>query len=177
MLSDGAHMATGKRAPTEPAARQDVGTVREAIRQTKPFRSDGHEALLTLLATSEKIMRPYEQLLGEHDLTVQQFNVLRILRGAGKDGLPTLEIADRMVERTPGITRLIDRIEKKGLVDRVRSPADRRQVRCFITADGLALLRLLDRPISALDAHAFDPLPAEHVRRLIRLLDRVRTGH
>jgi len=169
-------MASSKRAPKEPRTRRDVGTVRDAIRQSKPFRTDSHEALLTLLMAVEKIRWPHEQLLAKHDLTLQQFNVLRILRGAGKDGLPTLEIPDRMVQRTPGITRLIDRLESKGLVDRVRSPADRRQVLCSISNDGLALLRRLDRPIDALDAQSFEPLSGEEVRRLIRLLDKVRTA-
>lgn len=161
---------TGQAAQT----RQDVGTVRQAIRQTKPFRSDSHEALLTLLVTADKVLWPYHQLLAEQDLTPQQFNVLRILRGADK-ALPTLEIADRMMERTPGITRLIDRLEKKGLVDRQRSPTDRRQVWCNISRDGRSLLRRLDKPIDALDAQAFDPLTGAEVRRLIRLLDKVRT--
>jgi DNA-binding MarR family transcriptional regulator len=150
--------------------------VGEAIKQNKPFRSDAHEAVITLRMTVEKIGWPYQQLFAEHDLTPQQYNVLRILRGAGSSGLPTLELAERMVERTPGITRLIDRLERKGLVDRVRSPEDRRQVYCLISRDGLALLRRLDGPIDALDRRSFDPLTGEEVRRLIRLLDKVRSA-
>lgn len=150
--------------------------MREAIRQNKPFRSDTHEALLTLLMTTEKLHRPYEELLSQHDLTAQQFNVLRILRGAGKEGIPTLDIAERMVQRTPGVTRLIDRLEKKGLVTRERSPEDRRQVWCFVSREGIALLRRLDGPIEALDDQALDPLSGDEVRRLIRLLDKVRTA-
>lgn len=163
-------------ASTKRSTRRDVGTVGEAIRQSRPFRTDSHEAILTLLMTTEKIHWPYHELLGRHDLTPQQFNVLRILRGAGKDGLPTLEVVERMVERTPGITRLIDRLEKKGLVERARSAEDRRQVYCRITSEGLTLLRRLDRPIDELDARALDPLTGDEVRRLIRLLDKVRTA-
>lgn len=169
-------MAT-KKAPSRPAAgRQDVGTVRQAIQQNQPFQSDTHEALLTLLMTAEKVHWPYQELFARQDLTPQQYNVLRILRGAGKAGLPTLDIADRMVERTPGITRLIDRLVKKGLVERERSEQDRRQVWCHITREGLQVLRRLDKPTEALDAHALDPLNREEVRQLIRLLDRVRAA-
>ncbi len=169
-------MATRKRARPRTGPRQDAGTVRAAIQQNAPFHSDGQEALLTLLMTAEKVLLPYQQLLGRHDLTVQQFNVLRILRGAGRPGLPTLEIVERMVERTPGITRLIDRLEKKALVERVRATDDRRQVFCRITDAGLSLLRRLDAPVLDLDARAFDPLTAEEVRRLTQLLDQVRTA-
>ena len=169
---DDAPMSSTKR--TTSAPRRDVGTAGAAIRQSKPFRSDAHEALLTLLMTAEKIHRPFHELFAGHDLTPQQFNVLRILRGAGKPGLPTLEIATRMVQHTPGITRLIDRLEKKGLVERSRAPEDRRQVWCRITRDGRALIRRLDAPVEKLDRHALDPLSGEDVRRLIRLLDRVR---
>ena len=167
-------MARSKRSPQAPE-RRDVGTVREAIRQGVPFRTDSHEALLTLLMTSEKIHWPYQELFAEHDLTPQQFNVLRILRGAGKAGLPTLEIADRMVQRTPGITRLLDRLERKEWVLRTRSPQDRRQVLCAITDQGLSLLERLDDLVDDLDARALEPLTEAETRKLIRLLDKVRT--
>lgn len=169
-------MPGSKQSSSAAPTRKDVGTVRQSIRQNKPFRSDTHEALLTLLMTAEKLHWPYEELLCQHDLTAQQFNVLRILRGAGKDGIPTLDIAERMVQRTPGITRLLDRLEKKGLVTRERSPQDRRQVWCFISREGSALLRRLDAPIEALDHRALQPLSDDEIRRLIRLLDKVRTA-
>jgi DNA-binding MarR family transcriptional regulator len=168
-------MPLSRRPHQAPRARRDVGTVGEAIRQTKPFRSDSHEALLTLWMTSEKLHRSHHELFTEYDLTSQQFNVLRILRGSGKAGLPTLEIAERMVERAPGITRLLDRIERKGLVERRRSPEDRRQVMCVITRAGLALLKRLDGPIDELDSKALAPLTGAEIRTLIRLLDKVRT--
>lgn len=81
----------------------------EAIQQRQPLRSDAQEALLTLLMTTEQLHWPHEALFTEHGLTAQQFNVLRILRGAGDTGMPTLDIAARMVQRTPGITRLLDK--------------------------------------------------------------------
>ena len=169
-------MAAKRTSPRPSAVRRDVGTVGQAIQQSQPFPTDGQEALLTLLMTAEKVHWPFQELFAQHDLTAQQYNVLRILRGAGKGGLPTLDIVDRMVERTPGITRLIDRLVKKGLVERVRSEEDRRQVWCHITRAGLQLLRRLDRPVAALDAHALDPLNRDEIRQLLDLRDRGRTA-
>ena len=170
-------MASSNRKRSDAQQRKDVGSIGEVLKQTKPFSSDGQEALMMLIAVTEQIQRPFQQLFADQDLTHQQYNVLRILRGAGKDGLQTLEIASRMVERTPGITRLIDRLVKKGLVDRLRSPEDRRQVWCSISAEGRKLLRRVDGPIASLDEHALDPLSGTEVRQLIRLLDKVRAGN
>jgi DNA-binding MarR family transcriptional regulator len=152
-------------------------TVREAIRQTRPFRSSAQEAAVALLLTAEAVRGAYHDLLAaQGDLTLQQYNVLRILRGAGPDGLPTLAIADRMVERAPGITRMIDRLERKRLVTRTRTTADRRQVLCRITRRGLDLLARLDAPVDGLDERVVAPLSPNQIRQLVRLLDRVRNG-
>ncbi|MEM7205248.1 MAG: MarR family transcriptional regulator [Planctomycetota bacterium] len=150
-------------------------TAKEAIRQTKPFRSTGQEAVITLLLTAETVRWAlHAELSGRGDLTAQQYNVMRILRGAGRKGLPTLEIAERMIERTPGVTRLLDRIERQGWVARDRSTEDRRQVICRITSEGLALLRALDSPIDTLDERMVRSLSAAERRTLIRLLNKVR---
>jgi DNA-binding MarR family transcriptional regulator len=152
-------------------------TVRGAIQQTRPFRSIGQEAVIALALTSEAVRWPFQDLLAqEGDLTAQQFNVLRILRGAGADGLPTLEIADRMIERTPGVTRLLDRMERKGLVTRARSADDRRQVWCQITRQGRKILSGLDAPIDALDDRLFDALTKKETKTLIGLLNQLRTS-
>ena len=138
---------------------------------TKPFPSLAQEAWIALLLTTERVRWPLQTLLQERgDVTQQQYNVLRILRGAGAEGLPTLEIATRMVERTPGITRMIDRLEAKGLVERVRSVEDRRQVRCVLTADGRALVRRLDRPVSERNDELLSALSQSEIRELIRYL-------
>lgn len=151
------------------------GSIQHALRQTKPFRSRRQEALVGLLLTAEAARWPLQDLFADHDgLTLQQYNVLRILRGAGPEGLPTLDIADRMIERTPGITRLIDRLEAKGLVARVRARDDRRQVICRIGAAGLRLLKALDRPVAALDESILGCLGEREVAQLIELLDKVR---
>jgi len=113
----------------------------------------------------------------EHGLTLQQYNVLRILRGAGEKGLPTLVIAERMVERTPGITRLIDRLLRKGFVERERPLGDRRQVLCRITPGGLAVLGKLDGPVGDLDDRCLAMLDDEEKSVLIGVLDRVRQAY
>lgn len=152
-------------------------TVLEAIQQTKPFKSPRQEALIAMLMTTERLRWPLQDMLSRTgELTPQQYNVLRILRGAGKDGLPTLEIATRMIERAPGITRMIDRLERKELVERERTPGDRRQVLCRITATGRTLLRSLDKPIEKLDEELLSALSIAESKELIRLLDKVRTS-
>ena len=152
-------------------------TIREEIRQRKPFRSPQQEAVVALLRTATVVRDAFEKALAPHDLTLQQMNVLRILRGAGPDGLPTLEIGHRMVERTPGITRLIDRLERKELVERVRSDADRRVVYCQVTDSGLQLLSDLDEIVSRADQAAVEALSEEELGRLVELLDRIRAWH
>jgi DNA-binding MarR family transcriptional regulator len=150
-------------------------SIQAAIRQTKPFRSRRQEAMVGLLLTAEAVRWPVQDLLSTHeDLTLQQYNVLRILRGAGSKGLPTLEVGARMIERTPGITRLLDRMEQKGLVVRTRSPEDRRQVICRITELGSGLLKKLDRPVDALDDATMGGLDEREIGELIQLLDKVR---
>jgi DNA-binding MarR family transcriptional regulator len=152
-----------------------AGSIQAAIKQSRPFRSPAQEAWIGLMLTSEAVRWPFHDLLaGRHDLTLQQYNVLRILRGAGAEGLPTLEIGVRMFERTPGVTRLLDRLEAKGLVARERAAADRRQVFCRLTTGGADLLRTLDRPIDALDDKVMAGLTAAEQRELIRLLDKLR---
>jgi DNA-binding MarR family transcriptional regulator len=152
-------------------------TIREEIRQRKPFRSPQQEAAVSLLRTAAVVRDFFEKVLAPHGLTLQQMNVLRILRGAGADGLPTLEIAQRMVERTPGITRLIDRLERKGLVARVRSRSDRRVVYCHATETALELLGQLDAVIDEADRASVEALDEAELGTLVELLDRIRAWH
>jgi DNA-binding MarR family transcriptional regulator len=118
----------------------------------------------------------YVELFEQGGVTFQQYNVLRILRGAGSDGLPTLDIGDRMIERTPGVTRIVDRLEAKGLACRDRGIEDRRQVWCRITEAGLALLAKLEEPVHETDESLFTGLSGEELDTLIRLLEHVREG-
>lgn len=152
-------------------------TVAEAIRQTKPFSSRRQEGALALVLASEALRARFAALLAENgDLTPQQYNVLRILAGAGAKGLPTLSIVERMIENTPGITRLIDRLETKGYVTRGRSPEDRRQVVCRIAPKGAAKLKALDPVVHEIDQDALSGLTDSEVETLIRLTNKVRTS-
>jgi DNA-binding MarR family transcriptional regulator len=152
------------------------GSVASEIKQRRPFRSAGHEAVVALFRTADVLKRSQSSLLEGRGLTLQQYNVLRILRGAGEEGLPTLEIAGRMIEQTPGITRLLDRIEKKGLARRWRCPPDRRQVFCRITPAGLELLGRLDPEMDRATEEAWRRIPAARIRRTTAVLDRLRAN-
>ncbi len=152
----------------------DSALARE-IRQKKPFRSARHEAALGLFKTVDLLRRREAAVMEPYGVTDQQYNVLRILRGAGRDGLPTLEIAHRMIEQAPGITRLIDRLEKKGFVVRRRCDTDRRQVYCVLAPAGRRLLARMDAPVAKMDA-LLSPLADGDVATLIRLLDALRAG-
>ena len=146
------------------------------LRQSRPFESPAHEAVLNLLRTADCLRRRIAEVVEPRGVTAQQYNVLRILRGAGATPLPTLDIADRMVEQAPGVTRLLDRLEAKRLVTRQRCATDRRQVLCRITPAGLSLLADLDAPVRRANAAALGGLTVASQRQLIRLLERVRAG-
>jgi DNA-binding MarR family transcriptional regulator len=147
------------------------------IRQSRPFASLEQEGVLGLLRTADLVRRRLASVVEPEGLTLQQYNVLRILRGSRAEGLPTLDIAARMIEQTPGITRLLDRLEAKGLVRRQRCPHDRRRVLCFITKAGLGQLRALDSVVTSLDQNALGGLTRADTRRLVGILDTVRAGH
>lgn len=138
------------------------------------FRTREQEAAVGLLRTTDAIRRHFSAIVAPHGITLQQYNVLRILRGAGKDGLPTLAIGERMVEKTPGVTRLIDRLIKKGFVTRRPCDEDRRRVYCHLTATGLKVVNSLDDPIARGDAISVAPLSPAELDKLIGLLDKIR---
>jgi DNA-binding MarR family transcriptional regulator len=149
-------------------------TVIHEIKQRKPFPSKEQEAAVTLMRTADVLRRVVGSAIERRGITIQQYNVLRILRGAGGEGLPTLEIAQRMIEQTPGITRLIDRLETKGLVERERRSHDRRCVYCRITSLGAALLADLDEPVRAATDAAFHGVTKKDLAQLVGSLDRLR---
>ena len=146
------------------------------IRQRRPFRSSAHEAAVGLLRTTDRVRRTLAAIVEPRGITLQQYNVLRILRGSRPRGLPTLEIAARMVEHAPGITRLVDRLESKGLALRQRDRGDRRQVMCRITPAGLRLLAGLEAGLQHADETTLGILSRRDLRRLIALLDRIRAA-
>lgn len=131
-------------------------------------------AYVALLSTADKLKTRFEALCAPFDITGQQYNVLRILRGAEPEGLPTLAISQRMIETTPGITRMIDRLESKGLVTREIRPHDRRCVYCRVTSKGLNLLKLLDEPCDESNHAAFHGLNAAELKQLTGLLVKTR---
>lgn len=148
--------------------------IQQEIRQTRPFRSRRQECLIALLRTADVVTRRLAAVVEPHGVTLQQYNVLRILRGAGVDGLPTLEIAERMIERAPGITRLLDRLERKRLVLRRRCGRDRRRILCSIAPAGLELLGSMEAPMAAADESWAGRLRSGDVGTLVRMLDAVR---
>lgn len=156
---------------------QPDSAVQREIRQTRPFQSRSQEGVVALLRTVDLVRRGLGRVVESHGITLQQYNVLRILRGAGNAGLPTLDIAQRMIEQAPGVTRLLDRLEAKGLVRRKRCPQDRRQVLCFATPAALRLLEDLNAPMDRADREALGMLDPAQLDTLIGLLDRVRAGH
>jgi DNA-binding MarR family transcriptional regulator len=143
---------------------------------SRPFSSLGQEAALSVLHTADLVRRHLAAAMEGSGVTLQQFNVLRILRGAGPEGLPTLTIAERMIEHAPGITRLIDRLAKKGWVERRRGVEDRRCVYCTITDAGRQILDQLSPAVEAADSSVLEMLDQDEQRRLVELLDKVRAA-
>lgn len=150
------------------------GSVRQEIKQRRPFASRAQEATLTILRTADQLRARLAEVTEPFGLTLQQYNVLRILRGAHPEPLPTLEIGERLIERSPAVTRLVDRLEARGLVRRTRGTDDRRVVHCSITREGLDLLARMDRPVDKADETVGRGLSDAELERLIGLLDRVR---
>jgi len=154
--------------------RSTTSRIKSEIKQKKPFRSRQQEAAIAILRTADVVRRRLARVIETRGITLQQYNVLRIVGGAGSEGIPTLEIAGRMIEQTPGITRLLDRLEARKLVRRERCPSDRRQVLCWLTGQSRVLLKELEGPVDRADHDAIGGLESAAVDRLIGLLDGVR---
>ena len=120
-----------------------MGTLKKEIRQVKPWSSREEEAFLNLLRTADALSRGEATVLKSANLSANQYNALRILRGAGPDGVTCSEIGGRLIERDPDVTRLIDKLEERGLMQRRRDARDRRVYRNAITPAGLELLASL----------------------------------
>jgi DNA-binding MarR family transcriptional regulator len=149
-------------------------SIQDEIKQNKPFPSLEAEAALALLRTADQLEARVAEVLKPHGLSPTQYNALRILRGAGAEGLPCSEIGERMISRDPDITRLLDRLERRGLVARSRDPEDRRVVKTQILPPGLALLKSLDRPLEQFQRASLGHLGERRLRELIRLLGTAR---
>jgi len=151
-----------------------VSKLQQELRQSRPFASLAVETFLNLVRTAEQLRGAEADLLYEHDLSAPQYNVLRILRGAGSDGHPCQEIGARMVARVPDVTRLVDRLEQRGFVERRRCASDRRVVYVRILAPALRLLERIEAPVAALPERLFAPLSARELRTLNQLLVKAR---
>ncbi len=134
------------------------------------------EVFLAVLRTADALVRDVDQLLKPAELSSTQYNVLRILRGAAPAGLACREIGERMLTRDPDITRLLDRLEVRGLISRARQRTDRRVVKTRITSKGLRILKDLDRPVAELHQKQLQHLPRRQLRVLVRLLAQARGG-
>ncbi len=141
---------------------------------SRPAISLENRIFIGLLQAADALGQQAEQLLKATGLSGAQYNVLRILRGAEPAGLPCRGIGDRMISHDPDMTRLLDRMEERGLITRVRQTDDRRVVKTRITAQGLSLLKTLDRPIYDLHKRQFRHLPAARLKILSELLEELR---
>jgi DNA-binding MarR family transcriptional regulator len=150
-----------------------AGRISTEIWQTRPFGSLEREATVTLLRTGDVLHHTVESALRPWGLSPEQYNVLRILRGADERGLPCLEIAERMLARSPNITRLIDKMVAKGLAERHAMETDRRVVRISATPRARALLAELDPAVEAVLAKLASIAP-ERLRTLVSVLDAIR---
>lgn len=151
--------------------------VQAEIRQSKPFRSSAQEATIALLRTASVVSRALARVVEPSGLSLAQYNALRIIRGAGAGGIPTLAIRDRMIEEGTTITRLLDKLETAGLIRRERSLPDRRQVICHMTDAGRRLLEGLDPAVDDADETAMEALGDEELEDFIALLDAVRASN
>jgi len=132
-----------------------------------------NQVFISLLKAADSLTQDVEGLLKEYGLTGTQYNVLRILRGAEPQGLACREVGARMISHDPDMTRLLDRMEKRGLITRERGERDRRVVRARATRAGLALLKKLDDPVRLRHERQFRDVPAAQLKLLAQLLDQL----
>lgn len=147
--------------------------LQQELKKKKPFDSPEQEANLNILRTNDQFENRIGKLFRKYGLTASQYNVLRILRGEGKP-LPSLEIADRMLQVVPAITGLIDRLEKQSLVVRKRCSKDRRVVYVEVTDKALKILEQVDAPLAQLHHELIGHLTRKELKELSRLLEKAR---
>jgi DNA-binding MarR family transcriptional regulator len=148
--------------------------LRQELKQNRPFRSLAEEAYLSIQRTAAVLEHAFESALKPLGITATQYNVLRILRGAGEPGLCRSEIGERLVRPVPDVTRLLDRLEGMGLITRERSGVDRRYVTTVITGAGLDLLRGVESSIDTIHQQQLGHLDGPELKELVQLLGEVR---
>lgn len=151
-----------------------TSTLRAELQQRKPFSSLEQEATLNIARTEAALREPLEELLKAAGVSLTQYNVLRILRGAGPEGLTRNEIRDRLINRMPDVTRLLDRMEDAGWVSRVRETEDRRCVATHLTRSGRSLVDSLDAPVQEEHRLRLSHMTRTQLRSLIDLLSLAR---
>jgi DNA-binding MarR family transcriptional regulator len=147
------------------------------VRLKRRFDSPEQEVFLNLWRTYDRLRALEDELFGSHDLTPQQYNALRLLSSAYPDRIRTLDLAGRLVSRAPDITRLLDKLEQRGLVERDRPADNRRVVRIGITPAGQALLRQLREPVRACHARQLGHLSRKTLKDLVVMLHAARLPH
>jgi DNA-binding MarR family transcriptional regulator len=148
--------------------------LQKELKQNRPFTGAAEAAHLAILVTAERLKTNAAHVFKTKDLTAAQYNVLRILRGAGPDGITCTEIGSRMITRDSDITRMLDRLEARGLISRQRQSDDRRVVRAFISDAGLLLLKELDAPLRKFIKNQMAGLGENDLKKLVKLLDKIR---
>jgi DNA-binding MarR family transcriptional regulator len=151
-----------------------VQAAKKTLKQERPVGSKQELAFLAVLSLAQDLHSEFNELFKASDLTLAQYNVLRILRGAGQLGLACGQIAERMITREPDITRMLDRLERRDLIRRERQKDDRRVVLTFLTDEGVDLLKELDRPVKELHGKQLDSLTETELDRLTKLLEKAK---
>lgn len=151
-----------------------VAKLKDEIKQDKPFTSLEAEVFLNLMRTADALARGAEEILKPVGLSHTQYNVLRILRGAGEHGLCCREVAERMITRDPDVTRLLDRLERRGLLTRSRDSKDRRVITVRITSAGLKVLKDLDGRVAQYHRKLLSHMHKGELRKLVQLLEAAR---
>ena len=146
------------------------------LKQTRPFPRPGQEALVSILRTAAVLEYEINEALKPFDLTMTQYNVLRILRGAEPNGLCGREVGERLIAPLPDVPRLLDRMTDAGLVSRKRDPEDRRHVTARITPRGLRLLDEVQPALDVIERKRTDPLGPKEIQDLLQHLEAVRSG-
>lgn len=149
--------------------------LQKELKQNKPFKNLEEEAVLNLARTAEYVASASAAVFKAADLTATQYNVLRILRGAGSDGLSCSEISERMVTKESDITRLLDRVESRRLISRERPATNRRLVIASITDAGLQILKELDEPVAEINRRLVGHLGKAKLKTVNELLEQIRS--
>jgi MarR family transcriptional regulator, organic hydroperoxide resistance regulator len=151
-----------------------TSNIQDEIKQNKPFRSVASEAHVALLRTADLVAREIAEVLKPYGVSPTQYNVLRILRGAGPGGLACGEIGGRMITQDPDITRLLDRMEKAGWIERTRDSRDRRVVTTRLTKQGKKVIEELEEPLARFERRRLKKVGEKRLRELVELLDVMR---